>query len=618
MTNVVGTQTLLDAAQRAGRRPRFVHVSTDEVYGSIDDGLLARDAPAGAELAVLGVEGRQRPDRPRLRPHPRDGRRRHPLLEQLRALPVPGEGHPAVRHQPARRQRRCRCTATAPTSATGCTSTTTAAASSSCWTGGRAGEIYNIGGGTELTNRSSPSCCSRPAAPDWASVDQVDGPQGPRPALLGRHHQDLRRARLPRRRCRSRQGLADTVQWYRDNRAWWEPLKRRAALAREPAGSTAAGSSPARAACSAATCSRAARRRRGSPALTRAELDITDAEAVAEAVHGHDVVVTAPPGPRSTTPRSDEATAFAVNAVGPANLARACARARARLVQVCTDYVFAGDADDALRRGRRRSRRARPTAGPRPPASGRSAPSCRTRPTWSAHGLALRRAAGRTSSQTMAQAGGSPGRPSTSWTTSAGQPTWTARPRRPDRRAGRAPTRRPGPTTRPRTGETTWHGLAQEIFARYSGPTRRGSRPPTRQRSSGPRRGRRTRCWGTTAGPAPGCRRCATGARRWPRRSRPDWSYPPRADLLRSSRVHDPGAALPPAPDRSLPAAGRLPGGEGDPARGSRPGTGFVASRLRRNTHGVTRFTRMEYRIGRAACRDVLAGHRPVVDRMRA
>ena len=26
------------------------------------------------------------------------------------------------------------------------------------------------------------------------------------------------------------QGLADVVQWYRDNRQWWEPLKERAAL----------------------------------------------------------------------------------------------------------------------------------------------------------------------------------------------------------------------------------------------------------------------------------------------------------------------------------------------------------------------------------------------------
>ncbi|MBA3991656.1 MAG: GDP-mannose 4,6-dehydratase, partial [Propionibacteriales bacterium] len=37
MTNVVGTQTLLDAALEHGVQ-RFVHVSTDEVYGSIDSG----------------------------------------------------------------------------------------------------------------------------------------------------------------------------------------------------------------------------------------------------------------------------------------------------------------------------------------------------------------------------------------------------------------------------------------------------------------------------------------------------------------------------------------------------------------------------------------------------
>src|SRR5690348_10232341 len=36
-TNVLGTQTLLDAAVRHGTG-RFVHVSTDEVYGSIESG----------------------------------------------------------------------------------------------------------------------------------------------------------------------------------------------------------------------------------------------------------------------------------------------------------------------------------------------------------------------------------------------------------------------------------------------------------------------------------------------------------------------------------------------------------------------------------------------------
>ncbi len=46
MTNVVGTQTLLDAALSAGRSGiRFVHVSTDEVYGSIDKGSWSETQP---------------------------------------------------------------------------------------------------------------------------------------------------------------------------------------------------------------------------------------------------------------------------------------------------------------------------------------------------------------------------------------------------------------------------------------------------------------------------------------------------------------------------------------------------------------------------------------------
>ena len=50
-TNVLGTQALLDAARAAGVG-RFLHVSTDEVYGSIDEGSWTEDVAARAELAV--------------------------------------------------------------------------------------------------------------------------------------------------------------------------------------------------------------------------------------------------------------------------------------------------------------------------------------------------------------------------------------------------------------------------------------------------------------------------------------------------------------------------------------------------------------------------------------
>jgi dTDP-4-dehydrorhamnose reductase len=77
---------------------------------------------------------------------------------------------------------------------------------------------------------------------------------------------------------------------------------------------------------------------------TRADLDLTDAEACAKAVARHDVVVNAAAWTAVDDAEEHEAAAFAVNAVGAANLARACDDAGARLVHVSTDYVFDGTA----------------------------------------------------------------------------------------------------------------------------------------------------------------------------------------------------------------------------------------------------------------------------------
>ena len=51
-TNIIGTGVVLDAAQRHGV-PRFIHVSTDEVYGSVDTGFAPYSASkAGSDLLV--------------------------------------------------------------------------------------------------------------------------------------------------------------------------------------------------------------------------------------------------------------------------------------------------------------------------------------------------------------------------------------------------------------------------------------------------------------------------------------------------------------------------------------------------------------------------------------
>ncbi|WP_278237541.1 dTDP-4-dehydrorhamnose reductase [Isoptericola sp. AK164] len=76
--------------------------------------------------------------------------------------------------------------------------------------------------------------------------------------------------------------------------------------------------------------------------LGRAELDLTAAEAARAAVVGFDVVVNAAAWTAVDDAETHEAEAFDVNATGAANLARAAAAARARLVHVSTDYVFDG------------------------------------------------------------------------------------------------------------------------------------------------------------------------------------------------------------------------------------------------------------------------------------
>lgn len=78
--------------------------------------------------------------------------------------------------------------------------------------------------------------------------------------------------------------------------------------------------------------------------LDRAGLDVTDAAAVAATVARNrpDVVVNCAAWTAVDDAEADEEQALAVNAGGPANLAAACDQAGARLIQVSTDYVFAG------------------------------------------------------------------------------------------------------------------------------------------------------------------------------------------------------------------------------------------------------------------------------------
>jgi dTDP-4-dehydrorhamnose reductase len=79
-------------------------------------------------------------------------------------------------------------------------------------------------------------------------------------------------------------------------------------------------------------------------AASRADLDVTDAVAVADAVADHDIIVNAAAYTRVDDAEKDEEAATAINGTAAGSIAAATAAKGARLVHISTDYVFDGTA----------------------------------------------------------------------------------------------------------------------------------------------------------------------------------------------------------------------------------------------------------------------------------
>ena len=84
-------------------------------------------------------------------------------------------------------------------------------------------------------------------------------------------------------------------------------------------------------------------------APSSAELDIRDAAAVTAAAAGTEVVINAAAYTAVDDAESHEDEAHAINAIGAENAARAAAETGAKFIQLSTDYVFDGSADEPYR-----------------------------------------------------------------------------------------------------------------------------------------------------------------------------------------------------------------------------------------------------------------------------
>ncbi|GAB1690044.1 dTDP-glucose 4,6-dehydratase [Krasilnikovia sp. M28-CT-15] len=227
-TNVLGVHALLEAA-RAADVTTFLQVSTDEVYGSIDAGSWPESDPllpnspyaaakAGADLLCRAYHRTYGMDVRITRCSNNYGPYQFP--EKVIPLFVTNllDGHPVPLYGDGLNVRDWLHVADH------CRGIRLVLAK------GTPGEIYNIGGGTELTNRELTGLLLQACGRDWSMIRPVPD----RPGHDRRYAVDTSKIRAlgysPTVAFPA--GLADTVGWYHDHRSWWEPLRVSAARAR--------------------------------------------------------------------------------------------------------------------------------------------------------------------------------------------------------------------------------------------------------------------------------------------------------------------------------------------------------------------------------------------------
>ncbi|MFF1626212.1 dTDP-glucose 4,6-dehydratase [Streptomyces sp. NPDC058272] len=221
-TNVEGTQSLLEACLTVGVE-RVVHVSTDEVYGSIEEGFWTEESPllpnspyaaskAASDLIALAYFRTHRLNVSVTRCSNNYGPYQHPekfiplavthLLEG-RPIPVYGDGQ-QVREW-LHVDDHCR-------------------ALHRVLTGGRAGEAYNIGAGTAVPNLTLARRLAELCGAEPNMIQHITDRKGhDRRYALDQTKIERQLGHLPL--TPFDKGLAETVAWYRDNPQWWKPVK---------------------------------------------------------------------------------------------------------------------------------------------------------------------------------------------------------------------------------------------------------------------------------------------------------------------------------------------------------------------------------------------------------
>jgi len=224
-TNVMGTQVLLDAAKSSNVK-RFVHVSTDEVYGSISEGSWPEDHPllpnspysaskAGSDLLVRAYNRTHKLDTVITRCSNNYGQYQFPekvmplfITNIIEGKKVPLYGNGLNVRDWLHVDDHCRGIALALTK-------------------GRAGEVYNIGGGTELTNVELTHKILNAMGVGEEFIQPVEDRKG----HDLRYSVDISKINKElgySPQVNFEEGLEQTINWYKNNEAWWKKHKQSA------------------------------------------------------------------------------------------------------------------------------------------------------------------------------------------------------------------------------------------------------------------------------------------------------------------------------------------------------------------------------------------------------
>jgi dTDP-glucose 4,6-dehydratase len=92
-------------------------------------------------------------------------------------------------------------------------------------TAGKPGNIYNIGGGRELTNRELTNLILEKFGRDESSIEYVADRLG-HDLRYSVSHEKITQELGYQPKVRFEEGLEQTIEWYKNNESWWRPLKK--------------------------------------------------------------------------------------------------------------------------------------------------------------------------------------------------------------------------------------------------------------------------------------------------------------------------------------------------------------------------------------------------------